>query len=96
MATTIQVFMISSLFSPIKDVVHNMCAVKNLTGDVLVEYIRTVIKFIRKAGYHIVCLLTDGGTVNRKVYTLLGGQKNAFVENIPNPIYHAEKNIPSV
>ena len=44
-------FMISSLFSSVKDVVH-MRAVRNLTGAVLVEYIMTVINFISRAGCH--------------------------------------------
>ncbi len=45
-----------------------MRAVQNLIGAVLVEYIMTAINFISRAGYHIVCLVAEGGKANKWAY----------------------------
>ena len=89
LATTVQVFLISGLLSSLKDVVC-MVPVKNLTGELLAGMLRDVLSAAGEAGFKVVCVVADGGMVNRKAYVVLGGDRQ-FVQFIPTPTFPGEK-----
>lgn len=80
-ATTVQTYMISSLFSPNKDVAA-MVPVKNLTAAYLKDCTLPVIKMLESLGYLVCCLISDNNRVNRNMFTeLCGGTLKPFVQH---------------
>ena len=71
-ATTVQAFMISSIFSKNKDVVA-LQPVKNLETSFLHDSLIKVLKMIENIGYKVVCLISDNNRVNRNVFTSICG-----------------------
>lgn len=65
MASSAHVFMISSLMSAYKDVVH-ILPVKTMTAEILFNVIKAVIVGLEKIGFLVICIVTDNNSINRK------------------------------
>lgn len=64
-ATSAHVFMIQSLLSSYKDVVH-ILHVKTITAEALHNQIMKVIKGLESIGFQVVAVITDNNAINRK------------------------------
>lgn len=86
-ATTIQAFMISSIFSKYKDVV-GLFPVKNLNSSLLLDLTMQILKLLTAVGFKVVCVISDNNRVNRNVFEKLcgGSLKSKFV----NPFCNSE------
>src|SRR6218665_1925937 len=71
-ATTVQAFMICSILSHRKDIAA-LVPVKNLTAPYLQEITMHVIRMVEKAGFRIICLISDNNRVNGNMFRLLCG-----------------------
>lgn len=65
MATSAHVFMISSITSSYKDVVH-ILPVKSITYVQLYDFMKRVIVTLEKLGFCVVSIITDNNAINRK------------------------------
>jgi hypothetical protein len=63
-ATTVKAFMISSILSHKKDVAA-LIPIKNLTASYLKEMTVKVISAVEKAGYKVVCLISDNNRIGQ-------------------------------
>ena len=80
-ATTVQTFMISSVFSKNKDVAA-MIPVKNLTTAYLKECTLPVINMLESVGYLVFCLISDNNRVNRNMCSeMCGGTLKPYVQH---------------
>lgn len=66
-ATTIQVFMLTSITSSNKDVV-SLFPIKNLTNDYLFNLTHQVLKMLTTIGYIVISIIYDNNIVNRKMF----------------------------
>ena len=91
-ATTIHCFMISSIFSSNKDVVKFLPA-KKMPAENLLPYMNNVVMMVRKAGFRVVSIITDGNRINKKLFTLLSGvnKRKDLPTFISDPIDKNEK-----
>ena len=71
-ASTVQAFMVSSLYSKNKDVVA-LQPVKNLDSSFLHDSVTKVLKMIESVGYKVVALISDNNRINRNVFTSICG-----------------------
>ena len=71
-ATTVQAFMICSILSHRKDIAA-LVPVKNLTAPYLKDITMHIIRMVEKAGFRIVCLISDNNRVNGNMFRLLCG-----------------------
>ena len=69
LASTAHVFMIHSLFSSYKDVVH-ILPVNSLTAVCLSSLIRKIIIGLEQIGLTIICVVSDNNAINRKAMSL--------------------------
>lgn len=81
-ATTIQVFMISSLLSKHKHVAA-LYPVCNLTANTLLELTHKVLAFLHDIGYIVLSLISDNNRVNRNMFEKICG--GTLATSIPNP-----------
>lgn len=80
-ASTIQAFMITSIFSKNKDVV-GLFPVKSLTAEALLVLCNQVLRVLTEAGYEVVTLISDNNRVNRKMFeTMCGGELKYSFKN---------------
>ena len=82
-AKTLQVFMISSVFSKQKDIL-GLFPMMNQTSHDLYELILVVLRALQEIGYQVLFLSADNSRINRCAYELLGGGQ--LISPIPNPI----------
>lgn len=66
-ATTVQVYMITSICSKNKDVV-GLYPVKNLNAEYLYKVTNNILRIIHMAGYETVSIISDNNQVNRKLF----------------------------
>lgn len=84
-ASTLQAFMISSLFSSNKQIAA-LCPVSNLTADVLYDLTQRVLTILHDTGYKVISLISDNNRVNRNMFEkLCGGVLSSSVPNPCNP-----------
>ena len=81
-ASTVQVFMISSLLSDSKDVAA-IVPVKNMNGAFLYDITKSVLGMLFRAGYYVVCLVADNNKVNGAAFTEFCG--GSLKPSIPHP-----------
>lgn len=67
-ATSAHVFMIQSLLSAYKDIVH-ILPVKTICTTDLHNNIKRVILGLEKIGFSVICVVTDNNSINRKAMT---------------------------
>ncbi|XP_023225604.1 uncharacterized protein LOC111626460 [Centruroides sculpturatus] len=87
-ATTMQLFMISSVFSKNKDVVA-LFPVKNLTGIKLHEMTCSVLKLLKKFGYKVITIISDNNRINRVMFEKFCN--GLLTTNIQNPYSPSDK-----
>ena len=68
-ATSAYVFMISSIMSKYKDVVHIIPA-KCMKAEILHDILRTIIIGLEKIGFQVICVITDNNAINGKALSL--------------------------
>ncbi|XP_042913759.1 uncharacterized protein [Parasteatoda tepidariorum] len=79
-----QVFMLKSVLSSYKDVVH-VLPVKKITGEILHEFLNKVILGLEELGFFVISVTTDNNSINRKAMSLfVNPPKLQFV--YPHPI----------
>ena len=71
-ASTVQAFMLASIFSKNKDVAA-LEPVKNLDTSFLHDSVIKVLKMIESVGYKVVALISDNNRINRNVFTAICG-----------------------
>lgn len=82
-ATSAFVFMVSSVLSTFKDVVHILPA-KTINNELLHSVVKSVILGLEKIGYKVICIITDNNAINRKAISKFSLQNtNSFV--YPHP-----------
>lgn len=64
-ANSALVFMISSILSDFKDVVH-ILPVKKLAGDTLHQWINRIVLGLEGTGFKVLSVISDNNSVNRK------------------------------
>ncbi|XP_035223260.1 LOW QUALITY PROTEIN: uncharacterized protein LOC118196010 [Stegodyphus dumicola] len=64
-ATTAHVFMIQSLLSNFKEVIQ-IIPVKNITAEILFNFVRRAILSLEKLGFSVICVVSDNNAINRK------------------------------
>ena len=87
-ASTMQVFMINSIFSSKKHVVA-LFPVINLNTATLVKFVNQVLKMLHDVGFIVVTLISDNNRVNRNAFEALCGGKLKI--SIPNPYKENEQ-----
>ncbi|XP_049954783.1 uncharacterized protein LOC126470814 [Schistocerca serialis cubense] len=75
-ATSAHVFMIQSILSPFKTVVH-VLLVKKLNAESLFNVVRTLVVGIEAAGFQVVSLVIDNNAINRKCVTYFANPPQA-------------------
>lgn len=81
-ATTIQVFMSSSILSDHKDVIA-LFPVTKLNAETLLNLTIEVLKLMNELAFEVVCMISDNHSTNRRMFELLcGGSLKPF---IPDP-----------
>ncbi|XP_077549860.1 uncharacterized protein LOC144162976 [Haemaphysalis longicornis] len=73
-AKTAHVFMVQSLLSTYKDVVH-ILPVTRISANELHDVLKRVIMSLESAGLHVVAVITDNNAINRKMMSLFGNGK---------------------
>lgn len=73
-AKTVQVFMISSVFSKYKDVV-GLFPVSNLKSTYLKDMIMKILQMVEELGFQVISLVSDNNSVNRKAFELITPNK---------------------
>lgn len=68
-ATSVFVFMISSIMSKFKDVVH-MVPAKCMKAETLHDILRNVVTGLHNIGFHVICVVTDNNAINAKAMKL--------------------------
>lgn len=71
-ATTVQVFMISSVLSKNKDVV-GLFPVRNLESNYLHSITNSILQLLNEIGFEVVAILNDNNKVNRSLFEKLSG-----------------------
>ena len=66
-ARTVQTFMISSVFGPLKEVVRLLPS-KNIDAPELLKVLTDVIVFIQNNGFKVICLVTDNNRINQRLF----------------------------
>nr|CAI5817947.1 unnamed protein product [Callosobruchus analis] len=72
--TTIQAFMVSSIFSNYKDIV-SLFPVCTLKHSLLHELTLKILKVLSNLGFHVLVIISDNNAVNRKMFEMLCGGK---------------------
>ena len=87
-ATTIQSFMISSLFSKYKEMVA-LVPVCRMTADDLYKLTVQVLKMLYESGFRICALISDNNRVNRNMFgKMCNGSVTSYVKNPANENEH--------
>lgn len=91
-AKTAHVFMVQSLLSPFKDVVH-ILPVSRITAEGLHDIVKKVIMSLEDANLHVVAVITDNNSINRKVMSMFGTAHNLEIvyphpANAQQPLFH--------
>lgn len=73
-AKTAHVFMVQSLLSSYKDVVH-VLPVSRITAEELHDVLNKIIIGLEDAGIHVVAVITDNNSINRKIMAMFGKKK---------------------
>jgi hypothetical protein len=69
-ATTLQVFMITSVLSSNKDVIA-LYPIKNLKTELLLELVHKVLHYLNSVGFKVITLISDNNRVNRNMFERL-------------------------
>ena len=85
-ATSVFAFMISSIFSSYKDVIHVLPACK-MVAQVLFKIIKKTVKSLEKVGFQVISLITDNNAINRKAIALFASPSELRVA-YPYPCNH--------
>lgn len=64
-ASSAHVFMVASLLSPHKDVVHILPA-KTITAETLHDTIKKIVIGLEEIGFSVICVVSDNNAINRK------------------------------
>lgn len=83
-AKTVQVFMISSIFSKYKDVV-SLIPVNNLTAQQLQILMLNVLQQIENVGFIVIAFVSDNNVVNRKAFELFS-ENGILQPYLPHPL----------
>jgi hypothetical protein len=81
-ASSAYVFMINSIFSKYKDVIH-ILPVKKLTADKLFETLMKVITGLEKIGFKVIVIVSDNNSINRKAVSFFNNPLANYV--YPHP-----------
>lgn len=86
-ATTAYVFMIQSLLSDYKDVVH-ILPVSKLTAENLFDFLKNIVIGLEKIGFMVICIVSDNNAINRKTMSFFATPPRlSIVYNHPvNPL----------
>ena len=71
-ASTVQAFMLASIFSKNKDVAA-LQPVKNLDASFLHDSVSKVLQLVESVGYKVVALLSDNNRINRNMFAAMCG-----------------------
>lgn len=86
--TSAHVFMIQSILSPFKDVVH-VLPVKTITAETLHKFKKKIIMGLEKIGYNVVGVVTDNNAINRKCISYFTSPSKLSIV-YPNPAYSSQ------
>lgn len=88
-ATTAHVFMLQSLLSSNKDVLH-ILPVSRMTAEILHEFCKKVILEVESMGLRVIAVITDNNSLNRKMMSFFAEKQEVSIV-YPHP---ADKNRP--
>ena len=81
-ATTIQAFMITSVFSHNRDIIA-LVPVKNQTAEILLSHTIKILHILKDLGYTVLCLISDNNRVNRNMFTKMCNDNLKFATQNP-------------
>lgn len=70
-ATRANVFMIYSVFSKFKEVVHIIPA-KSMKAEALFSFLMKILLGLEEVGFKVICMVTDNNAINKKAVSLFG------------------------
>ena len=82
LASSAYVFMLQSLFSKYKDVVH-ILPVKKITGETLHSILKSIILGLENIGFKVVVVVSDNNSINRKRMNLFNNPLSDYI--YPHP-----------
>lgn len=83
-ATTAHVFMIQSILTQFKDVVHILPVSKINAGD-LFNVVKSVVVGLENVGFRVISIITDNNSINRKAISNFASPSQVSIV-YPNPI----------
>ncbi|KAF2894507.1 hypothetical protein ILUMI_11668 [Ignelater luminosus] len=89
LAKSAHVFMISSLMSPYKEVVH-ILPVNKMTGEVLHTFLKNIVIGLHNIGFEVLGVVSDNHSINRKAISYFSNPPEVKIV-YPNP---ADENKP--
>ncbi|KAF2889124.1 hypothetical protein ILUMI_17049, partial [Ignelater luminosus] len=89
LAKSAHVFMISSLMSPYKEVVH-ILPVNKMTGEVLHTFLKNIVIALHHIGFEVLGVVSDNHSINRKAISYFSNPPEVKIV-YPNP---ADENKP--
>ncbi|KAF2882524.1 hypothetical protein ILUMI_23660 [Ignelater luminosus] len=89
LAKSAHVFMISSLMSPYKEVVH-ILPVNKMTGEVLHTFLKNIVIGLHNIGFEVLGVVSDNHSINRKAISYFSNSPEVKIV-YPNP---ADENKP--
>ncbi|XP_055928146.1 uncharacterized protein LOC129959352, partial [Argiope bruennichi] len=84
-ATSVVTFMINSISSSYKDVVH-ILPVNKIAADVLHAFIKKIIIGLENIGFKVICVVTDNNSVNQKAMSQFASPSQSYSILYPHPV----------
>ncbi|GBM85554.1 hypothetical protein AVEN_199751-1 [Araneus ventricosus] len=84
-ATSVVTFMISSILSSYKDVVH-ILPISKITADALHACIKQIVVGLDGIGFKVICVITDNNSVNQKAMSQFVSPSHSYPIVYPHPV----------
>ncbi|GBL80019.1 hypothetical protein AVEN_29037-1 [Araneus ventricosus] len=84
-ATSVMTFMISSILSSYKDVVH-ILPISKITADALHTFIKQIVIGLEGIGFKVICVITDNNSINQKAMSQFVSPSHSYSIVYPHPV----------
>ncbi|GBM55131.1 hypothetical protein AVEN_207020-1 [Araneus ventricosus] len=84
-ATSVMTFMISSILSSYKDVVH-ILPISKITADALHTFIKQIVVGLDGIGFKVICVITDNNSINQKAMSQFVSPSHSYSIVYPHPV----------
>ncbi|GBN43079.1 hypothetical protein AVEN_259969-1 [Araneus ventricosus] len=84
-ATSVMTFMISSILSSYKDVVH-ILPISKITADALHTLIKQIVVGFESIGFEVICVITDNNSINHKAMSRFVSPSHSYSIVYSHPV----------